>query len=451
MAQALPAHGGRRRQADGRAWAGRSGWSGIWVSALAAQRHAFRMHGTQVLTAELLQEASDETSNSVITSLQALPSFQLLARLEAEAAMLRDKEDEDKLAKGVAEAVARGVLQDHPRVEPTFQIEAEGKSVRVIADEIRLKLGRAPERGCVVVIQGSSGTGKSTLVKKLQAGMPKAACWSNGNVFRALTLLALRMCPDLKPEKLTHQFVETLISRLEFGKFKGDFDIQIKGLDQDLLVSEIANTLLKEPEVGSFVPMIAAKMQGEVVSFAARAACKMQAAGMNVLMEGRSQSLDYVRTPHRFELSMRDPIAIGYRRAAQRVAGAARDEMMRDAKNVRAALTSALSRLSATEKTMHSKRSQGKAGQICVLARDRSQNGTGLCKLGPDGFPDLANILRLGGPPEVLEDGHVLVVPLRSKCRNVRQNEVLETSLFHFYSYRAGIVWPPPSIRLRAQ
>lgn len=96
-------------------------------------------------------------------------------------------------------------------------------------------------------------------------------------------------------------------------------------------------------------------------------------------------------------------------------------------------------------------KSQGKAGQICVLARDRSQNGTGLCKLGPDGFPDLANILRLGGPPEVLEDGHVLVVPLRSKCRNVRQNEVLETSLFHFYSYRVGIVWPPSSIRLRAQ
>eukprot|EP00439_Symbiodinium_sp_Y106_P055877 s3392_g7.t2 len=439
MAQALPVYGGRRRQADW-TWSG-PGWIGSWSRALAAERQAFRMPGTQVLTAELLQEASDETSNSVIASLQALPSFQLLASLEAEAAMLRDKEDEDKLAKGVAEAVARGVLQEHPRVEPVFPIEAEGKSVRVIADEIRLKLGRAPENGCVVVIQGSSGTGKSTLVKKLKAGMPKAACWSNGNVFRALTLLALRMCPgDLKPEKLTHQFLETLISHLEFGKFKGDFDIQIKGLGQDLLVSEITNTLLKEPEVGSFVPMVAAKMQGEVVNFAATAACKMQAAGMNVLVEGRSQSLDYVRTPHRFELLMRDPIAIGYRRAAQRVAGAARVERMRDPKDVHAALTSALSRLS-----------QGKAGQICVLARDRSQNGTGLCKLGPDGFPDLANILRLGGPPEVLEDGHVLVVPLRSKCRNVRQNEVLETSLFHFYSYRVGIVWPPSSIRLRAQ
>ena len=276
--------------------------------------------------------------------------------------MLRDKEDEDKLAKGVAEAVARGVLQEHPRVEPVFPIEAEGKSVRVIADEIRLKLGRAPENGCVVVIQGSSGTGKSTLVKKLKAGMPKAACWSNGNVFRALTLLALRMCPgDLKPEKLTHQFLETLISHLEFGKFKGDFDIQIKGLGQDLLVSEITNTLLKEPEVGSFVPMVAAKMQGEVVNFAATAACKMQAAGMNVLVEGRSQSLDYVRTPHRFELLMRDPIAIGYRRAAQRVAGAARVERMRDPKDVHAALTSALSRLSAPAET-HSKRSKRHKG-----------------------------------------------------------------------------------------
>ena len=39
-------------------------------------------------------------------------------------------------------------------------------------------------------------------------------------------------------------------------------------------------------------------------------------------MEGRSQTLDYVRTPHRFELTLPDPSVIGQRRAA-------RDEKLR--------------------------------------------------------------------------------------------------------------------------
>ena len=37
---------------------------------------------------------------------------------------------------------------------------------------------------------------------------------------------------------------------LSFGKFGGKFDIKISGLGLDLLVSQVANTLLKEPRVG---------------------------------------------------------------------------------------------------------------------------------------------------------------------------------------------------------
>ena len=40
-------------------------------------------------------------------------------------------------------------------------------------------------------------------------------------------------------------------------------------------------------------------------------------------MEGRSQTLDYVRTPHRFELMLSQPLVIGQRRAAQRMMAAA--------------------------------------------------------------------------------------------------------------------------------
>ena len=35
------------------------------------------------------------------------------------------------------------------------------------------------------------------------------------------------------------------------------------------------------------------------------------------------QTLDYVRTPHRFELTLSRPLTIGMRRAAQRMIGAA--------------------------------------------------------------------------------------------------------------------------------
>ena len=42
--------------------------------------------------------------------------------------------------------------------------------------------------------EGLSGTGKGTTVAKLQSLLPNASCWSNGNIFRALTLLAVTYC-----------------------------------------------------------------------------------------------------------------------------------------------------------------------------------------------------------------------------------------------------------------
>ena len=52
-----------------------------------------------------------------------------------------------------------------------------------------------PHLPCRVrVLQGLSGTGKGTTVDKLKAKLPKAVAWSNGNVFRSLTLLAVTRC-----------------------------------------------------------------------------------------------------------------------------------------------------------------------------------------------------------------------------------------------------------------
>ena len=48
--------------------------------------------------------------------------------------------------------------------------------------------------------------------------------------------------------------------------------------------------------MGKNIPTVAEVTQGEVIKFAAAAAESMRADGCNVLMEGRAQTLNYVRT-----------------------------------------------------------------------------------------------------------------------------------------------------------
>ena len=53
--------------------------------------------------------------------------------------------------------------------------------------------------------------------------------------------------------------------------------------------------------------------------FAAAAVETMGNDGLFVLLEGREQTVNYVRTPFRFILELSDPSLIGKRRAAQRL------------------------------------------------------------------------------------------------------------------------------------
>ena len=107
-----------------------------------------------------------------------------------------------------------------PPVEPLTTIDVLGKS----ADDVALEIVSAlPSKGCVVVLQGLSGTGKGTTVTKLQQLLPNASTWSNGNVFRALTLLAVTRCEQtgtpFGPEVLTPALLRELVGCLGFGKF----------------------------------------------------------------------------------------------------------------------------------------------------------------------------------------------------------------------------------------
>ena len=267
-----------------------------------------------------LQLQDAETSNAVIDALRADPTFANFARLETLAITQRDEEDAQKLQVGIELDINKGVIPAHVDVEPIKVIQVEGKSPDQVAQDITSSLGSAAEHGCVLTLQGLSGTGKGTTVAILKKTLPNAVTWSNGNVFRSLTLLACKYA-ELNncsfQEALTPENLLSFRNMLSFGKFNGQFDIAIEGLGYSTRVSEVQNTLLKSAQIGKNIPTVAAVTQGEVITFVQECLDAMVAANHTVLLEGREQTLNYIRTPHRFELSFHDINVIGQRRAAQ--------------------------------------------------------------------------------------------------------------------------------------
>ena len=277
-----------------------------------------------VLNSALLAKSDAVTTSAICDAFKDNAKFIALSKAEMTAILARDAEDGDKLADGVQLAVDKGVLSKNPPVEPTTVIDVLGKTPKTVTREI---MGKLPSSGCIMVLQGLSGTGKGTTVDCLKQQLPNAVTWSNGNVFRSLTLLAVTHCEQqgipFSEKVLTPELLQQCAGCLTFDKYNGQFDTRIKGFGLDLLVSEVQNTTLKDPKVGKNIPTVAKWTQGEVVLFAGGAAEKMRADGMNVLVEGREQTLNHLRTPYRFELTLSDPTLIGSRRAAQRMMGEA--------------------------------------------------------------------------------------------------------------------------------
>merc|ERR1712039_346337 len=179
-----------------------------------------------------------------------------------------------------------------------------------------------------MTLQGLSGTGKGTTVAMITEQLPNCVTWSNGNVFRSLTLLARTFAEQNNcalRDTLEPGLLASFMSMLEFGKFNGKFDIKIEGLGMKHYVSEIMHTELQA--VQTDIPTVAEVTQGEVIKFVQGALAKMSADGKTVLVEGRMQTLNYIRTPHRFELVLKDPTIIGIRRISQTIGATAWNEL----------------------------------------------------------------------------------------------------------------------------
>jgi cytidylate kinase len=280
------------------------------------------------MDAALLFKQNAQTSEAVIAQLLGFAPFEALSARESAETAARDQADDEKLQAGVDLAVAKGVLPAGLVPAPYTAISVEGKSTDAITAEICSALPAG--QGAVIVLVGLSGTGKGTTVARLAQQLPKAVTWSNGNVFRALTLLAVRWCEAQglpafdAAAALTPANLAAFMAMLHFGKHEagGAFDIKISGLGVEALVSAIANTDLKSPAVSRNIPTVANVTQGEVVAFVAKATAMMSADGHNVIIEGREATVNHIPTPYRFALTLKDPAVIGRRRAAQRIMAA---------------------------------------------------------------------------------------------------------------------------------
>mmetsp|Transcript_5553 Transcript_5553/g.6401 ORF Transcript_5553/g.6401 Transcript_5553/m.6401 type:complete len:332 (+) Transcript_5553:153-1148(+) len=289
---------------------------------------------------ELLKKQNAETSAAIIQLLNTNPEFLSISENQTKMIMQRDNEDGEKLAAGIQIGIDRGAL---PTIEPVpyKEINVLGKTPDEIADEIISDVGEAVNTGAVIVLVGLSGTGKGTTVTKLSEKLPNTVTWSNGNIFRSITLLATSWCENNGMEQfdanaaLTSENIADYLSMLSFDEFPDrGFDIKIEGLGISAFVKDIQNTDLKGPKVSKNIPTVAKQIQGEAVGFAAAAIEKMREAGMNVLLEGREQTVNYVSSPFRYSLTLSDSSIIGKRRVAQMLGATAFQKLQEEEEEV---------------------------------------------------------------------------------------------------------------------
>lgn len=287
------------------------------------------------LSCELLKKQNAETSNAIIEHYASNGDFAKLSKFEGDLTVNRDKEDADKLQVGIDYAKSKGVIDPKYVPEPYVNLDVLGKTPDEVATTIietveKANAGNASS-GSVIVLCGLSGTGKGTTVAKLRSKLEatgkEVVTWSNGNIFRSATLLAATWCEQQdgidgfdKEKALTKENLASFMGMLSFGKNDdGQYDTRIQGLGVDYYVSKVQNTELKSAKVSKNIPTVAEVTQGEVITFAAKAVEILRDAGKMVLLEGREQTVNYVKTPHRFILTLSDESLIGKRRAAQRI------------------------------------------------------------------------------------------------------------------------------------
>jgi GTPase SAR1 family protein len=198
---------------------------------------------------------------------------------------------------GIEYAQMKGVIDVNYVPQPYVAIDVYNKTPEDVADTILQYVQDHPENsddgssdsGYVIVLVGLSGTGKGTtvtqLVTKLQQQQYNVITWSNGNIFRCVTLLATTYWEDLQKPKqsdassdepfnkdvvLTKDNIEMFMNMISFEKNASTqkYDIKLNGFQfENLWISDIQNTLLKSSTVSKHIPTVAELTQVRMIYF----------------------------------------------------------------------------------------------------------------------------------------------------------------------------------------
>jgi len=282
------------------------------------------------LSYTILKKQDSTSTNAIISHLVNNSSFQKLSEYEGLLISNRDKEDDIKLQAGIDHAISEGVLENITP-DPYKDVYVDGKTPLEVSQEMLAGLGEDwTNSSFAIVLCGFSGTGKGTTVSCLKNILQSeysrnVCCWSNGNIFRSISLLALTYCQnnDIKEvsDALTTDNIASWMSMLQFCKSDEEWDTMISGMGLNYAVQSIQNTLLKSSDISKVLPTVAKTTQGQVIMYASSAISKMIAdtKDLVVLLEGRQQTVNYVASPYRFVLKLKDQDVVGQRRAAQRI------------------------------------------------------------------------------------------------------------------------------------
>ncbi|GMH90134.1 hypothetical protein TrVE_jg3462 [Triparma verrucosa] len=290
-------------------------------------------------------------SAAVIDAMGYWEPFLAFGVVEGTAIKTRDSEDGAMLSAGINLSLSSGVLTPSDKsTVPYERVVVDGRtpedvSEGILKDIVEKSKGKGRENIGVITIVGFSGVGKGTTVAKLKSSLvslrsdtnpDRVLCWSNGNIFRSLTVLTslymqsknLKNVEEVISGEGSEELKKELMGCLSFeiNDSTGEFDTHIVGFGVDYWVKDIETTVLKGPLVSGKIPTVARSTQGEVVKFVCAAVKKLTTvSNFDVIVEGRAETVDYVESDYRYEMVMEDDGVIGVRRAAQRVAGAVGD------------------------------------------------------------------------------------------------------------------------------